>query len=445
MPYLYERIFYSEKVNTIFSNEGLMDAMLRFEGALAAAQAKHGIIPSEAADVIEANCIAGKINIEKLIADSVMSGNLAIPLVSQLTQWVRSESPQAAAYVHFGATSQDLIDSAIMIQIKKAAIIMMDDLERLLARLVSIIKAHRTTWMVGRSFMQHARPITFGFKTAGWLDPLQRSKLEMQEMVRENLVLQFGGAVGTLSAMEEKGLLLSKTIADTLGLKNPPRPWHTQRDRIASIGATLGIMSGNIGKIAKDISLLAQTEIAELNEASVAGKGGSSTMPQKSNPVGCICILANTTRIPALVSILFSAMSQDHERASGTWHAEWQTLTDIVQLTAGALNKAVEVMDGLEIHSSQMLHNLELTKGLIYAESISLALAPHMGKLEAHELIAACCREAISKQVHLKELCINHPIILKWLKREQIEKLFDPGLSLGLSDQFIDRVLKNSP
>ncbi|MFI5156926.1 MAG: 3-carboxy-cis,cis-muconate cycloisomerase, partial [Chitinophagales bacterium] len=376
MPYLYERLFYAEKVNAIFSNEGTVDAMLGFESALAAAQAKHGIIPSEAAAVIEANCKTGKINIEKLIADSVMGGNLAIPLVSQLTQLVRSESPKAAGYVHFGATSQDLIDSAIMVQIRKASIIMMDDLEHLLGCLVSITKENRATWMVGRSFMQHARPISFGFKTAGWLDPLQRSKLAMQEMVREDLVLQFGGAVGTLFSMEEKGLLLSKSIADSLGLKNPPRPWHTQRDRLASIGSTMGILAGNIGKMAKDISLLAQTEIAELNESSRSGKGGSSAMPQKSNPVGCICILANAVRIPALISTLFSTMSQDHERATGAWHAEWQTLTDIVQLAAGALDKAVELMQGLEINSSQMLHNLELTKGLIYAENISLALTP---------------------------------------------------------------------
>ena len=392
MPYLYDRIFYSERVNAIFSNEGVIDAMLRFEAALAAAQAKHGIIPSEAADVIEANCNVGKINIEKLIADSVLGGNLAIPLVSQLTQWVRSESPQAAAYVHFGATSQDLIDSAAMIQIKKAAKFMMDDLNRLVDRLVSVTKTHRATLMVGRSFMQHARPITFGFKTAGWLGPLVRSRFDLQEMIKEDFVLQFGGAVGTLSAMNEKGLPISKSISESLGLKNPPRPWHTQRDRLASIGAIFGILAGNIAKIAKDISLLSQTEIAELIETSQPGRGGSSTMPQKSNPVGCICILANTIRIPALVSTLFSTMSQDHERATGEWHAEWQPLTDIVQLTAGAVNKAVELLDGLEINSRQMLHNLELTRGLIYSENISLALVPFMGRSEAHELIAGACR-----------------------------------------------------
>ena len=415
--------------------------MLRFEAALANAQAKHGIIPAEAAPPIGSNCIAGKINMEDLISDSAMEGNIAIPLIRQLTQLVRSVSPKAAGFVHFGATSQDLIDSAAMIQIKKAAEFMMYDLDRLVNRLVSITKTHRATLMVGRSFMQHARPITFGFKTAGWLGPMVRSKFDMQEMIREDFVLQFGGAVGTLSAMNEKGILLSKSIAESLGLKNPQRPWHTQRDRLASIGATFGILAGNIAKIAKDISLLSQTEIAELTESSQLGRGGSSTMPQKSNPVGCICILANTIRIPALVSTLFSTMSQDHERATGEWHAEWQTLTDIVQLTAGALNKAAELLDGLEINSGQMLHNLELTRGLIYAENISLALVQFLGRLEAHELIAGACREAKSGKAHLKEICMNHPVISKWLKKGEIENLFDPAHSLGHSDEFIDSVL----
>lgn len=444
MQYLYETIFYSKKVNELFTNEAVIDAMLRFESALAKAQAKHNIIPLSAATIIEKNCKVEKINIEQLIEEAANDGNINIPLVKQLTSVVKKENDEASGYIHFGATSQDVIDTALMMQLRSAVKLIAEDLEQLIEQLADVTKTHRKTVMVGRSFMQHARPITFGFKTAGWLDALFRSKQAVQNLLKENFVLQFGGSVGTLSAMNEKGLQVSETISEELGLGLPAKPWHTQRDRLAAIATTLGILSGNIGKIAKDISLLSQNEIGEVMEASEKGKGGSSAMPHKKNPVGCITILANAERIPGLVSTILSSSIHDHERATGLWHAEWQTITDIVQLTAGSVSKAVNITSGLEVNKERMLRNLELTRGLVYAENISLALAPKIGKAEAHELMEQCSSESVSKNVHLKDVCQEHPVISKNLNAEQIEELFYPTSSLGICDLFIDRVLNKN-
>ena len=441
MQYLYETIFYSKEVNELFSNEAIIAAMLRFESALAKAQAKHNMIPVSAAEVIEKCCSIERIDIKQLIKEAGNGGNINIPLVRQLTSVVKKQNDQASGYVHFGATSQDVIDTALMIQLQSALQLIAKDLEQIIKQLVALTKEHRQTIMIGRSFLQHARPITFGFKTAGWLDALLRSKQAIRNLLKEDFVLQLGGAVGTLSAMNEKGLDVSEAISEELGLALPEKPWHTQRDRFAIIATTLGILSGNVGKVAKDISLLSQTEIAEVMEAWKKGKGGSSAMPHKKNPVGCISILSNAERVPGLVSTMLSSMMQDHERAMGAWHAEWQTVADIVQLVAGSVNKAVEVTSGLEVNKEQMLRNLEMTRGLIYAENVSMALAPMIGKAEAHELMEQCSDESVSKNVHLKDLCMNHPVISKNLKPGEIEKLFDHTLSLGICDVFIDRVL----
>lgn len=444
MQNLYESIFYSAKVNALFSNEAIIGAMLRFESALAKAQAKFNLIPASAAKAIEASCTADKINIEQIIEKASLGGNINIPLIKQLTALVKKENEEASRYVHFGATSQDVIDTALMLQLKQATEILASDLDKLVQGVTAITKEHRKTLMVGRSFMQHARPITFGYKTAGWLDGLTRSKQAIQNLLKETFVLQLGGAVGTLSAMQEKAIEISETVSDDLGLALPPKPWHTQRDRIALIAMTFGILAGNIGKIARDISLLMQTEIAEVSEAAEKGKGGSSTMPHKKNPVGCISILANVERIPGLVQTVLSCMVQDHERATGAWHAEWQTIEQIVQLTAGALHKAVELINGLEVDREKMLQNIELTRGLIFAENLSFSLAAIVGKSEANSLIQDCIAQAKQKQVHLKTVVANHPLIAKQLSPEKIENFFDLPSSIGACDEFINRVLSAS-
>jgi 3-carboxy-cis,cis-muconate cycloisomerase len=440
MQNLYERIFYNEKVNKLFTDEATITYLLRFEGALAQAQAKHNVIPGKAASIINECCKVENINKEQLISDAVLGGNIAIPLVKQLTAFVKQKDKEAAKYVHFGATSQDVIDTALMLQVKDAVQIMAVDMKQLNQQLIALLEGHKVTLMIGRSFMQQARPISFGYKVAGWLEPLIRSQKAIDELLKDGFVLQLGGAVGTLSNMPEKGIQVSETMSKLLLLNNPSKPWHTERDYFVNIVITLGILTGNLGKIAKDISLLMQTEIAEVMEPSGEGKGGSSTMPHKRNPVGCVAILANAARVPSLVSTMLSSMLQDHERAMGLWHAEWDTISDIVQLTAGCLRKAVEVTDGLEVRKEQMLYNLELTKGLIYAENVSLALAEKIGKQDAHQLIEQLSKEAQEKGIHLRDLVLSNNTVTKHLTTIQIENLFNPQLSLGLCEEYIKRV-----
>jgi 3-carboxy-cis,cis-muconate cycloisomerase len=264
----------------------------------------------------------------------------------------------------------------------------------------------------------------------------------LADLSQENFVLQFGGAVGTLSSMETKGTRVAESMGKTLGLKVPPVSWHSSRDRLAQLATTLGILQGNIGKLAEDICLLMQTEISEVFEPPATGKGGSSSMPHKRNPVGCIAILANSKRLPGLVSTQLNCMDGDHERSSGKWHAEWETLSSIVMLTAGSVRQAVVVTNGLEVDTIQMLRNLELTKGLIYAENINNALARHIGKSSAEELVEKACQQAKDQRIHLKEIITKNQEVVQYLSPDQIEALFDPQNSLGLNEEYIDNVLK---
>ncbi len=444
MQNLYENIFYDKQVNELFTDESLIKYMLRFEAALTVAQAQQGMTPASVAKTIEECCIIDNIKIEQLVEDAALGGNINIPLIQQLTEAVKKKNAEAAKYVHYGATSQDVIDTALILQLRDALKLIDENLQHLISQLVILIEKHRYTLMIGRTFMQHATPITFGFKIAGWLDGMLRSKKRIEKLLVENFVLQAGGAVGTLSTMQGKGLPVAETMAEILQLKMPSIPWHTQRDRLAEIAATLGIVTGSTGKIAKDISLLMQTEIAEVFEPSAKGKGGSSTMPHKRNPVGCVAILANAARVPALVSVMLSTMIQDHERAAGNWHAEWETLADIVRLTAGAVHQAVIITNGLEINKEQMLHNLEQTKGLIYAENISIALAKHIGKADAHNLMEQICKDAQNRKMHVKDLISGNTIINRYLSQDEIENLFSTQHSTGLCDEFINRVLSVS-
>ena len=441
MQRLYENLFYSKPVNELFEDESFIKHMLRFEAALAKAQAEQGLIPDAAAKLIGTCCRIENIRIELLIEQIALGGNVNIPFIKQLTQAVAIKDVEAAKYIHFGATSQDVMDTATVLQLRDALTMMANDLDLLIKQLIGIMNAHRNTMMIGRSFKQHARPITFGFKVAKWLDALLRSRKHIAGLLQNNLVLQLGGAVGTLSSMEDKGLKIAEAVGKILDLKVPAIPWHSQRDRFAEIATTLGILQGNIGKLAEDVNLLMQTEISEVSEPSLAGKGGSSSMPHKRNPVGCIAISANSKRMPALVSTMLNGLNGDHERATGHWHAEWETLATIVKLAAGSARQAVVITNGLEVDTNQMRINLELTKGLIYAENISLTLTKHIGKSKAEELVEKSCREAKQQGIHLKELIKKNPEVMKYLSPDNIEELFDPKNSIGLCNDFINRVL----
>jgi 3-carboxy-cis,cis-muconate cycloisomerase len=434
MSALYENYFYAKEINAFFTDEALIQAMLDFESALAKAQAHEGLIPTAAA----------LIDFQRLRLDITLGGNACIPLIKQLTALIKSQNAEGSKFVHFGATSQDVIDTATMLQTKKALQTIDNQLVTLIQQLAQLVETQRDTVMIGRSFMQHARPITFGFKVATWLDGIFRTKQKIEQLFVENFAVQLGGAVGNLSSMEGKGMAVAAKMAEILALKLPTIPYHTQRDRFVEIASTLGILTGNLGKIAKDISLLMQTEIGEVSEPSGVGKGGSSTMPHKRNPVSCIAILANAQRVPALVSTMFSSMIQDHERATGAWHAEWETLTDIIKLTGGALNQALILTNGLEVNVEKMRQNLENTEGLIYAENISLALSEKIGKTEAHELVENWCKAANTEGVHLKAFISSKKEIIEHFTPAQFNDLFDPKNSLGISNLLIDNILNEN-
>lgn len=440
---LYDHLFYSKEINTLLTDEAHVAAMLRFEAALAKAQAQEGLIPAAAARAIEAQCRVEFIDMGKLKTEIPLGGNACIPLVKQLITLVKGTDTEGAKYVHFGATSQDVIDSAIILQAKKAIQSIDFQLETLIWQLSQLAESHRHTVMIGRSFMQHARPITFGFKVTTWLDGILRTKKKLERLLAEGFTLQLGGAVGNLSAMGNKGWAVADAMGHILDLNVPSIPFHTQRDRFVDIASTLGILTGNLGKIATDISLLMQTEIGEVFEPSAKGKGGSSTMPHKRNPVSCIAILSNAQRVPSLVATMLSNMLQDHERATGTWHAEWETLTSIIQLAGGALQQALVLTDGLEVDAEKMRHNLDVTKGLIYAENIAFALADSIGKNEAHELVEKWCKAATTEGLHLKDFIAPKKEIQAHFNQHQIDALFNPKNSIGLCDLMIDNVLKN--
>lgn len=441
MEALFESLFYKTEVNELFSAEAYLESMLRFEAALAQAQAKLGIIPAEAALQIVNFCQLDVLDIPALIQEIGLAGNPNIPLIKQLTVALKTSHPEAAKYVHLGATSQDVIDTALILQVKAALILMQEDLRFLLQQLRQLVETHRHSIMAGRSFLQHARPITFGYKVACWMDGLQRSAARLEQMIVQNLPLQFGGAVGTLAGFGDKALPLAQTLAAQLDLPLPPIPWHTQRDRLVEIASTLGILVSNLGKMAKDISLLMQTEVAEVFEPAGVGKGGSSTMPHKRNPVGCVAILAAAQRSPALVATLLSAMPQDHERATGLWHSEWLPLVELCKISAGALQQTLIITNGLEVDTARMRANLELTRGLIYAENLSLALAEKIGKAAAHEHVEALCKRVAQEQSHLQTLALADNLVQQHLSSAAVESLFDAANALGECNRLIDAVL----
>ncbi len=445
MESLFESLFYKVEVNRLFSTEAYLTAMLCFEATLAQAQAEQGMIPKAAAESITRCCNLDHIDIPSLIPAIGLAGNPIIPLVKQLSTAVKKIDPEASKYVHLGATSQDVIDTAMILQVKAALILIQKDLQQLLNQLRHLAETHRDSVMAGRSFLQQARPITFGYKVATWMDGLIRSLQRIEQVLLHNLVLQFGGAVGTLAGFGEKALPIAQNLAQKLDLILPAISWHSQRDRLVEVASTLGILTGNLGKIAKDISLQMQTEIAEVFEPAGAGKGGSSTMPHKRNPVGCVAILAAAQRSPALIASLFQSLPQDHERATGLWHAEWLPLAELCKITAGALQQALNMTDGLEVDTQRMLQNLELTNGLIYAENVSLALAEKIGKAAAHEHIERLCKQVAQTGEHLKMLVSADAIVGKYLSESDLDHLFDPANALGDCERLIDAVLTLLP
>jgi len=415
--------------------------MLDFEAALARAEAATGVIPASAAGPITHACKAGSFDLAALAQAATRSGNLAIPLVKALTADVAKADVEAARYVHWGATSQDVIDTAAMLTLRAGIDVLLADIGRAIAGFAGLARQHRNTAVVARTWLQHALPMPFGLKLAEYAAALHRSRVRLQRLHREALMLQFGGAAGTLAALGDEGLLVAERLAQELELPLPDAPWHTQRDRVAEAASVLAILAGSCGKIARDVQLMMQTDVAEAFEPSGEGRGGSSTMPHKRNPVAAATALAAAIMAPNLAATMFAAQVGDHERSAGPWHAEWPTLPSLLLVTSGALAAIVDIAEGLEVDVARMRINLDATHGLIMAESVTMKLAEKIGKSEAHHLIEAASKKAIAEKKDLREVLTQDPKVTAHLEAGKLAGLFEPMAYQGVSQTLIDRLL----
>jgi 3-carboxy-cis,cis-muconate cycloisomerase len=436
-------MFSSAAMRAVCDDAAYLQHMLDFEAALARAEAAVGVIPTSAAQPITKACRAEAFELSALAEAATRSGNLAIPLVKALTAAVAGADPDAARFVHWGATSQDVIDTAAMLTLRAAVDALLPDLDRAIAGFSGLARQHRNTAMVARTWLQHALPMPFGLKLAEYAAALHRSRARLKRLRREALALQFGGAAGTLAALGDKGLLVAEKLAAELNLPLPDAPWHTHRDRIAEAASVFAIITGTCGKIARDVSLMMQTDVAEAFEPSGEGRGGSSTMPHKRNPVAAATALAAATMAPNLAATIFAAQVQDHERSAGPWHAEWPTLPTLQLVTSGALAAIVELAEGLEVDTARMRFNLDATHGLIMAEAVTFALAETIGKSDAHHLVDAAVKKAVAGKQHLREVLTSDANVTAHLGADEIAKLFEPMAYQGVSQALIDRLLKS--
>jgi 3-carboxy-cis,cis-muconate cycloisomerase len=431
----------SAAMRGVCDDAAYLQHMLDFEAALARAEVAAGVIPASAAVPIARACSAELFDISALAEAATRSGNLAIPLVKALTAAVAKADPDAARYVHWGATSQDVIDTATMLGLRAAIDALLDDLGRAIAGFATLARQHRDTAMVARTWLQHALPMPFGLKLAEYAAALHRSRARLKRLRGEGLALQFGGAAGTLAALGDKGLAVAEKLAAELKLPLPDAPWHTHRDRIAEATSVFAILCGTCGKIARDIQLMMQTDVAEAFEPSGEGRGSSSTMPHKRNPVSAATALAAATMAPNLAATIFAAQVQDHERSAGPWHAEWPTLPTLQLVTSGALAAIVDLAEGLEVDAARMRLNLDATHGLIMAEAVTFALAETIGKSDAHHLVEAAVKKAVAGKQHLRDVLTSEAKVLAHLSADRIAQLFDPMAYQGVSQALIDRLL----
>ncbi|GCE16801.1 3-carboxy-cis,cis-muconate cycloisomerase [Dictyobacter kobayashii] len=433
-------LFSTPAMSAIFSAEAHVSSILAFEAALAQAEARASVIPASAASAITAHCRLELFDINTLYQEAAVAGTLAIPLVRMLTAQIEGE---AHKYVHWGATSQDALDTALMMQAREGINQLVDGLLAICALCASLAEQHRGTLMIGRTLLQPALPITFGMKTARWLSMLLRQLQALDEVRTRALAVQLGGAAGTLAALGNKGPQVVEFLADSLQLPVPDLPWHTERDRVTHIATVLGVIAGAMAKIAEDLVLLSQGEVGEAVEQSAPGKGGSSALPQKHNPVYATSALASSRLALGEVPVLLAAMVQEHERGVGGWQAEWIALPNLFRYTACAVARVQSALTGLQIDDIRMRANIELTGGLIMSESLTMALAHHLGRPVAQSIVKAACEHASRVDISLQQAAMAEEQISSILTAAEIEQALDPASYLGSSDIFIDRALKD--
>jgi 3-carboxy-cis,cis-muconate cycloisomerase len=431
-------LFSTAAMRRIFSDETRVQLYLDVEAALARVQARLGIIPEEAANEIETQAIVPNIDFERLTLQTEATGSTVLPVIEQLAALCQGESGK---YCHWGATTQDITDTATVLQIRAALDLIEEDLKAISISLADLARRYRDTPMAGRTKLQHAVPITFGFKAAGMLAAIERHRARLNELRPRVLVGQFGGAAGTLASLGAQGLQVQFLLMGELEIGQPEIAWHTHRDRMAEVACFLGLVTGTLGKIATDVKLMMQTEVGEAFEPAAPGRGASSTMPQKRNPVSCNYILACASMVRQNVAAMLEAMVEDHERATGAWETEWIALPELFALSAGALSHARGLLAGLTIDEDRMRANLNLTNGMILAEGVMMSLAKFVGRDRAHEIVSAICRDAVARNRPLADLLRQNSEITDRIDRPALDKLMDPMNYLGLSREMIDRVL----
>ena len=431
----------SAAMRAICDDVTTLQNMLDFEAALARAEAATGVIPAAAMGPITKACRAESFDLAALAGAATRSGNLAIPLVKALTANVAKADAEAARYVHWGATSQDVIDTGAMLGLRAGIDVLIADIDRAITGFATLARRHRDTAMVARTWLQHALPMPFGLKLAEYAAALHRSRARLKRLRTETLALQFGGAAGTLAALGDRGCQVAVRLADELKLPLPEAPWHTHRDRIAEAASVLAILAGTCGKIARDVSLMMQTDVGEAFEPSGEGRGGSSTMPHKRNPVAAASALAAATMAPNLTATILAAQVQDHERSAGPWHAEWPTLPTLLLVASGGLAAIVDIAEGLEVDAARMRQNLDATDGLIMAEAVAMRLAEKIGKSDAHHLVEAASKTAVKDQKHLRDVLTADAKVTAQLGADEIAELFEPMAYQGASQALIDRLL----
>jgi 3-carboxy-cis,cis-muconate cycloisomerase len=436
---IFGNLFSTEAMRAVWSDENRTRKYLDFEAALARVQGRLGIIPQVAADEIVANCVIEKIDMAKLRAQTERIGYPVLGVVSQINALCRDKLGE---YCHWGATTQDITDTATILQIRDALDVIEKDLKGVCDGLARLAKRYRNTPMAGRSNLQQAVPITFGYKMATILSAFERHRERLKQLRPRVLVGEFGGAAGTLSSLGKQGLKCQAQLMKELKLGQPEIAWHTVRDRIAEVGCFLGLVAGTCAKLAFDVKLMMQTEVEEVFEPFHEGRGSSSTMPQKRNPISCVYITAQSAVVKQHVAALLEAQVEDHERSTGPWEIEWIVLPDIFMLTAGALAQTRFLAEGLQVNEKRMKENLDITKGLIVSEAVMMGLGPYLGRNYAHDLVYDICRKVVATGRPLNQLLAENKEVSAHLSRKQIDELCDPANYLGQAGEMVDRALR---
>ena len=431
-------IFSTKAMRDVFSDQSRTRKYLEIEAALARVQGRMGMSPAEAADEIVLHCALEQIDMAKLKAQTERIGYPVLGVVSQLNALCRDKLGE---YCHWGATTQDITDTATVMQIRDGLAIIDGELKAISAAMAALARKHRDTPMVGRSNLQQAVPVTFGYKIAGLLSAIERHRTRLSELRSRVLVGELAGAAGTLASVESGGLEMQAGVMRELGLGQPDIAWHTVRDNIAEVGCFLGLVTGTLGKLATDVKLMMQTEVGEVFEPFAPGRGSSSTMPQKRNPVSCCYIHACASVVRQQSAALLDAMIADHERSTGPWEIEWIALPEAFMLTAGALAHARFLVEGLEVDVERMRANLDMTNGLVVSEAVMMGLAPYLGREHAHDLVYDICRVALTGNRTLLDLLCENVEITQHMDRAGLARLCDPANYLGLAGAMVDRVL----